>query len=133
MQLMMMDLMIEVMLVGIKVLSLLLDMIQVCVVEIYGFIGEWKQLGGECEQNFCFMIGEGVVFVVKVVFLSEFMESFCFQMEVLEYIVSVDLGFVVLCLCCMLVGEVMLYIFDDVGESYVFCVLIFVKGVILFD
>ncbi len=130
---MMTDPTIEAMLAGIKAPSLPLDMIKARVAEIYGLTGEWKQLGGEREQNFRLMTREGVAFVVKIASPTEPMESLRFQTEALEHIARVDPGFVAPRLRRTLVGEAMSHILDDAGESHVLRVLTFVKGTILFD
>ncbi|MET3615712.1 4-aminobutyrate aminotransferase-like enzyme/Ser/Thr protein kinase RdoA (MazF antagonist) [Rhizobium aquaticum] len=130
---MMKDPTIEAMLAGIKAPNLPLEMIRARVAEVYGLTGEWKQLGGEREQNFRLTIGEGAAFVVKIAAPTEPMESLRFQTEALEHIASVDPGLVAPRLRRTLAGEAMSHIFDKEGVSHVLRVLTFVKGTILFD
>ena len=130
---MMTDPTIEAMLAGIKAPNLPLDLIRARVAEIYGLTGEWKQLGGEREQNFRLTAGDGAAFVVKIAAPTEPMESLRFQTEALEHIASVDPGFAAPRLRRTLAGEAMSHILDDSGESHVLRILTFVKGTILFD
>ncbi|MDO1583341.1 aminotransferase class III-fold pyridoxal phosphate-dependent enzyme [Rhizobium oryzicola] len=130
---MMTDPTIEAMLDGIKAPNLPLGLIRARVAEIYGLTGEWKQLGGEREQNFRLTTADGEAFVVKIASPSEPVESLRFQTEALEHIESVDPGFVAPRLRRTLSGEAMSHILDEAGESHVLRVLTFVKGEILFD
>ena len=130
---MMTDPTIEAMLAGIKAPNLPLDLIRARVAEIYGLTGEWKQLGGEREQNFRLTAGDGAAFVVKIAAPTEPMESLRFQTEALEHIASVDPGFAAPRLRRTLAGEAMSHILDETGESHVLRILTFVKGTILFD
>ncbi len=130
---MMTDPTIEAMLAGIKAPGLPLEMIQARVAEVYGLSGEWKQLGGEREQNFRLTTADGAAFVVKIASPSEPMESLRFQTEALEHIARVDPGYPVPRLRRTLSGEAMSHILDEAGESHALRVLTFVKGTILFD
>lgn len=130
---MMTDPAIEAMLAGIKAPSLPLDMIRARVAEVYGLTGEWRQLGGEREQNFRLSTEDGAAFVVKIASSSEPMESLRFQTETLEHIARVDPEFRAPRLRRTLAGAAMSSIDDDQGTRHVLRVLTFVKGTILFD
>jgi 4-aminobutyrate aminotransferase-like enzyme/Ser/Thr protein kinase RdoA (MazF antagonist) len=130
---MMMDPTIEAMLAGIKAPSLPLELIQTRVAQVYALSGEWRQLGGEREQNFRLTTPDGAAFVVKIASPSEPMESLRFQTEALEHIARVDPEYPVPRLRRTLAGEAMSHILDEAGESHVLRVLTFVRGKILFD
>lgn len=130
---MMRDPSLEAMLAGIKAPSLPLDVVQARVAEVYGLNGEWKQLGGEREQNFRLTTADGAAFVVKIAAPTEPMESLRFQTEALEHIARVDPEYPAPRLRRTLAGEAMSHILDKAGESCVLRMLTFVKGTILFD
>ena len=124
---------IDAMLAGIRAPSLSLEAVQRRVADMYGLSGEWRQLGGEREQNFRLTTADGGAFVVKIASPTEPMQSLLFQTEALEHIARVDPEYPAPRLRRTLSGEAMSSINDDEGVSSVLRVLTFVKGAILFD
>jgi 4-aminobutyrate aminotransferase-like enzyme/Ser/Thr protein kinase RdoA (MazF antagonist) len=110
-----------------------LALVEAGVATTYGLTGRWRRLGGEREQNFRLVTGDGRQFVVKVASLDEPTESLEFQIEALDHIAAIDASFPVPRVVRTMKGEPMGRIADVSGQLHILRVLTFLPGQTLLD
>lgn len=124
---------IDVLLASIAAPNLPLALIETRVASIYGLTGTWRRLGGEREQNFRLVTGDGQQFVVKVASLEEPTESLEFQIDALDHVAAIDAGLPVPRVKRTQRGAPMGSITDESGQIHILRVFTFLPGQTLLD
>lgn len=99
----------------------------------YGLRGDWKELGGEREQNFRLTAQGGEQYVVKVASAHLDLVSIEFQNGALLHLESVELGIRLPTVKRSTAGELLTLVVDEHGVAHPLRVLTYVRGETVFD